>query len=92
VLCEEPKASHCAVPSGTRLEDVSLPGTDVPGYRLCRPYGTVSLQVELLIALGLFRCGRNCFIPMGLLGWDCQFCGAGFAGAGGAGSAGLGTG
>jgi hypothetical protein len=27
-------------PFGTRLIDLILPGTDVPGYRLFRPYGT----------------------------------------------------
>jgi hypothetical protein len=30
-------------PSGTRLINLILPGTDVPGYRLLRPYGTVSV-------------------------------------------------
>src|SRR5882757_4567041 len=32
-------------PSGTRLINLILPGTDVPGYRLLRPYGTVSVAV-----------------------------------------------
>jgi hypothetical protein len=27
-------------PFGTRLIGLFLPGTDVPGYRLSRPYGT----------------------------------------------------
>jgi hypothetical protein len=31
-------------PSGTRLINLSLPGTDVPGYRLFRPCGTALLQ------------------------------------------------
>jgi hypothetical protein len=37
------RAGHCA--SGTRLINLILPGTDVPGYRLLRPYGTVSVAV-----------------------------------------------
>jgi hypothetical protein len=32
-------------PYGTRLINFILPGTDVPGYRLLRPYGTVSVAV-----------------------------------------------
>jgi hypothetical protein len=31
-------------PSGTRVVSLSLPGTDVPGYRLFRPCGTGSLR------------------------------------------------
>jgi hypothetical protein len=31
-------------PSGTRLINLSLPGTDMPGYRLFRPFGTVLLR------------------------------------------------
>jgi hypothetical protein len=30
-------------PSGTHLINLSLPGTDVPGYRLFRPFGTALL-------------------------------------------------
>jgi hypothetical protein len=36
-------AGHCAVPFGTRLIILSLPGTAVPGYRLFRPCETASL-------------------------------------------------
>jgi hypothetical protein len=31
-------------PCGTRLINLSLPGTDVPGYRLFRPCGTALLR------------------------------------------------
>ena len=31
-------------PSGTRLINLTLPGTDVPGHRLCRPCGTAPMQ------------------------------------------------
>jgi hypothetical protein len=31
-------------PSGTRLINLGLPGTDVPGYRLFRPLSTSSGQ------------------------------------------------
>jgi hypothetical protein len=31
-------------PCGTRLINLSLPGTDVPAYRLFRPYGTALLR------------------------------------------------
>jgi hypothetical protein len=31
-------------PSGTHLICLSLPGTDVPGYRLFRPFGTALLR------------------------------------------------
>jgi hypothetical protein len=34
-------------PSGTRLLNVSLPGTNVPGYRLYRPCGTAPVAAVL---------------------------------------------
>jgi hypothetical protein len=33
-------------PYGTRVIDLSLPGTTVPGYRLFRPYGTGSVAAS----------------------------------------------
>jgi hypothetical protein len=36
----------CAVPFGTRLINLILPGTDVPGSRLFRPCGTGFVAVS----------------------------------------------
>jgi hypothetical protein len=54
-------------PSGTRLINLILPGTDVPGYRLLRPYGTVSVAVLNPLAqpgrIALPPCPLNSTVP-----------------------------
>jgi hypothetical protein len=42
-VCVRARKAMCR-PSGTRLLLLTLPGTDVPGYRLSRPYWTASLR------------------------------------------------
>ncbi|MDX6460121.1 MAG: hypothetical protein QOE55_3818, partial [Acidobacteriaceae bacterium] len=62
----------------TRLINLILPGTDVPSYRLLRPYGTVSVAVLNTLAqpeqiapppfrVMFFLGGRMCSLPSILL-------------------------
>src|SRR6201994_5020350 len=56
------RATDCIVPSGLDLHD-SYPGPPVPGYRLCRPFGT---RFCMIPNPALPCRATDCVVPSGL--------------------------